>query len=109
MANDAVAAWRRKLRHGRAQDGSSRRIAAFETAATAEARERGLQGVICGHVHCPALHDRHGVRYINVGDWFESCTAAIEHLDGRFEMLTWPFHAALAPAATVVPIRDRAA
>jgi UDP-2,3-diacylglucosamine pyrophosphatase LpxH len=109
MANDAVAAWRRKLRHGRPQDGSSRRIAAFEAAATAVARDRGLQGIICGHVHCPALHDRHGIRYINVGDWFESCTAAVEHLDGRFEMLTWPFRADLSPDAAVAPIRDRAA
>jgi UDP-2,3-diacylglucosamine pyrophosphatase LpxH len=47
-------------------------------------------GVICGHVHHPAIHDRLGVRYINCGDWLESCTAAVERLDGTFEIRSWP-------------------
>lgn len=47
-------------------------------------------GVICGHVHQPAIHDRLGVRYINCGDWLESCTAAVERLDGTFEIRSWP-------------------
>ena len=29
------------------------------------------------------------MRYINCGDWVESCTAIVEHLDGRFEIITW--------------------
>ena len=47
-------------------------------------------GVICGHVHQPAIHDRQGVRYINCGDWLESCTAAVERHDGIFEIRSWP-------------------
>ncbi len=108
-ANDAIAVWRRKLRHGLPQNSGSRRIAAFEAAAARAARERGLQGVICGHIHCPALHDRYGVRYINVGDWVESCTAAVEHLNGDFEMLTWPFRDNLSPATAEAPACERAA
>jgi hypothetical protein len=27
--------------------------------------------------------------YINDGDWVESCTAAVEHFDGRFEIIEW--------------------
>ncbi len=30
-----------------------------------------------------------GVTYINDGDWVESCTAVVEHFDGRLEILPW--------------------
>ncbi|HYW64879.1 MAG TPA: UDP-2,3-diacylglucosamine diphosphatase, partial [Bradyrhizobium sp.] len=53
------------------------------------ARRHGADGVICGHIHCAKIHDEHGVRYMNCGDWVESCTALVEHDDGRFEILTW--------------------
>jgi UDP-2,3-diacylglucosamine pyrophosphatase LpxH len=55
-----------------------------------------VDGVICGHVHHPAIHDRLGVRYINCGDWLENCTAAVERLDGAFEIRSWPFAAGAA-------------
>jgi hypothetical protein len=45
--------------------------------------------VICGHIHHAVIHDRFGIRYINCGDWVESCTAVAEHADGRFEIITW--------------------
>jgi hypothetical protein len=35
------------------------------------------------------MHDDFGLRYINCGDWVESCTAVIEHRDGRFEIVDW--------------------
>ena len=35
------------------------------------------------------IHDNFGIRYMNCGDWVESCTALAEHPDGRFEILTW--------------------
>ncbi len=55
----------------------------------AEARRRGVDGVICGHIHHAAIHDKFGIRYLNCGDWVESCTAIAEHPDGRFEIITW--------------------
>lgn len=55
-------------------------------------------GVICGHVHHPAIHDRLGIRYINCGDWLESCTAAVERLNGTFEIRSWPVGAGTAQA-----------
>jgi UDP-2,3-diacylglucosamine pyrophosphatase LpxH len=61
----------------------------FERAAAREARRRGLQGVICGHIHHAAMREIDGVAYVNDGDWVESCTAAIEHLDGRIEIVRW--------------------
>jgi UDP-2,3-diacylglucosamine pyrophosphatase LpxH len=61
----------------------------FERAAAHEARRRGLQGVICGHIHQAAMREIDGVAYVNDGDWVESCTAAIEHADGRIEVVRW--------------------
>lgn len=65
----------------------------FENAASADAMRRGLDGVICGHVHCPANTLRGGVHYLNTGDWVENATAIVEHDDGRFELIEWrAFH-----------------
>jgi UDP-2,3-diacylglucosamine pyrophosphatase LpxH len=61
----------------------------FETALADEARARGFDGVVCGHIHHAEMRDVHGVRYMNDGDWVESCTALVEHHDGRFELLEW--------------------
>jgi len=61
----------------------------FETALAQEARSRGMDGVICGHIHHPEIRMIHGILYMNDGDWVESCTALVEHQDGRFELLDW--------------------
>ena len=61
----------------------------FETAVAEEARRRGVDGVICGHIHKAEMRDIQGVTYINDGDWVESCTALVEHVDGRLEILEW--------------------
>jgi hypothetical protein len=45
--------------------------------------------VICGHIHHAVIHDDYGIRYMNCGDWVESCTALVEHDDGRFEIINW--------------------
>lgn len=64
-------------------------VARFEQALAHEARRTGFDGVICGHVHCPKLRQFDQVTYMNDGDWVESCTALVEHFDGRFELLNW--------------------
>jgi UDP-2,3-diacylglucosamine pyrophosphatase LpxH len=64
-------------------------IGRFEEILAAEAHRHEADGVICGHIHHAALRDLAGVRYINTGDWVESCTAVIEHHDGRFEIVRW--------------------
>lgn len=61
----------------------------FEVALAAEAAARGFDGVVCGHIHHPEMRDVNGIRYINDGDWVESCTALVEHHDGRLELLDW--------------------
>jgi UDP-2,3-diacylglucosamine pyrophosphatase LpxH len=64
-------------------------ISKFEDAVVDEARRRGADGVICGHIHTAEMRDMDGVTYCNDGDWVESCTALVEHMDGRLEILHW--------------------
>ncbi|UFN48762.1 UDP-2,3-diacylglucosamine diphosphatase [Roseomonas sp. OT10] len=61
----------------------------FEVALATEARRGGYDGVVCGHIHHAEMRDVGGVLYMNDGDWVESCTALVEHADGRFELLDW--------------------
>jgi UDP-2,3-diacylglucosamine pyrophosphatase LpxH len=49
----------------------------------------GFDGVICGHIHNAQIKDIDGIVYMNDGDWVESCTALVEHWDGRWEIITW--------------------
>ncbi len=67
-------------------------IGEFETALAQEARRRGAQGVICGHIHHAAMRQVGDVVYINTGDWVESCTAVGETTDGTFEIIRWTQH-----------------
>src|SRR6202021_37365 len=62
-------------------------IGAFEQTLSAEAHRHKVDGVICGHIHHAVMHDDFGIRYMNCGDWVESCTALVEHADGRFEII----------------------
>jgi UDP-2,3-diacylglucosamine pyrophosphatase LpxH len=64
-------------------------IGNFEQAVVAEARRQGVDGVVCGHVHSAEMRMIDGVLYVNDGDWVESCTALVEHMDGRLEILPW--------------------
>jgi UDP-2,3-diacylglucosamine pyrophosphatase LpxH len=80
-------------------------ISDFETAMAAEAKRRGLDGVICGHIHKADMREIDGVLYCNDGDWVESCTALVEHRDGRLEIIEWAaerqFSMLAPPAASV--------
>ena len=73
-------------------------IGRFEEALALEARETGVDGVICGHIHYADMHDRLGIHYINTGDWVESCTAVCETHEGQFEVVRWTPYAAGAEA-----------
>ena len=64
-------------------------IGEFERTLADEARHRGADGVICGHIHHAIIHDEFGIRYVNCGDWVESCSAVVEHFDGRLEVVLW--------------------
>ena len=77
-------------------------IGEFERTLVEEAQRHRADGVICGHIHHAVVHDDFGIRYINCGDWVESCTAVGEHPDGRFEIIVWTDRMrAPVPALTV--------
>ena len=61
----------------------------FERNLAGYCKKRGFDGVICGHIHHAEIKEINGVMYMNDGDWVESCTALVEHWDGRWEIITW--------------------
>ena len=61
----------------------------FERSVARSARDRGFDGVVCGHVHAAKMREVENVLYCNDGDWVDSCTALVEHPDGRLELLDW--------------------
>jgi UDP-2,3-diacylglucosamine pyrophosphatase LpxH len=61
----------------------------FEDSVIRAVRERGLDGVICGHIHSAAIKQIDGLIYVNCGDWVDSCTAIVEHVDGSLELVEW--------------------
>ena len=65
-------------------------IGSFEKELAAEARRRGVDGVVCGHIHHADIRDIDGVTYVNTGDFVESCSLVVEHFDGRLEVMRWP-------------------
>ena len=75
-------------------------IGSFEDTLSTEAKKRGAEGVICGHIHHAKMQDMNDVRYMNCGDWVESCTALVENFDGTFELLHWT-----SQSTQLVPLR----
>ena len=90
-------------------------IGDFEETLAAEAVKRGVDGVVCGHIHHATIKRIHDVLYINTGDFVESCSAVAEHADGTFEVLNWltTSHereaSARGPQIPQLPISERAA
>lgn len=64
-------------------------VSDFEQAVAQEARSRGYDGVVCGHIHRPEMRTIDGTLYCNDGDWVESLSALVEHQDGRLEIVHW--------------------
>ena len=76
-------------------------IGEFEKAVAHECRRRGFDGIVCGHIHHPEIKTIEGVTYCNAGDWVESCSALVEHDDGRFEIVHWDDLVAEGPVRTL--------
>jgi UDP-2,3-diacylglucosamine pyrophosphatase LpxH len=79
----------------------------FEAAVAREARARGVQGVVCGHIHHAEMRMINGVLYCNDGDWVESLTALVEHHDGQLEIIDWA-KLSLSRLASVGPAQSAA-
>ncbi len=85
----------------------------FEVAVAREAKHRGHAGVVCGHIHRAEMRDINGILYCNDGDWVESRSALVEHLDGTLEIVFWDEllarDAAEAARAQAVPLLELSA
>jgi UDP-2,3-diacylglucosamine pyrophosphatase LpxH len=81
-------------------------ISSFEQALAREAAGRGIDGIICGHIHRATIADVDGVTYANCGDWVESCTALVEDFSGKLSVLHWVEQsgALLAQNAVAAPV-----
>jgi UDP-2,3-diacylglucosamine pyrophosphatase LpxH len=64
-------------------------ITDFERAVAREGRERGMDGVVCGHIHKAEIRKIDGVLYCNDGDWVESLTALVESEAGELRIVNW--------------------
>ncbi|MDZ4789244.1 MAG: UDP-2,3-diacylglucosamine diphosphatase [Blastochloris sp.] len=62
-------------------------IGDFENAVVRYAREYRVDAVLCGHIHHAAIRKIDTIDYYNAGDWVESCSALVEHHDGKIELL----------------------
>jgi len=75
-------------------------ISDFEHTVAAEARRRGFDGVVCGHIHKAEIREIEGILYCNDGDWVESLTALVETFDGQLQIIHWAPNAfGVAPIA----------
>jgi UDP-2,3-diacylglucosamine pyrophosphatase LpxH len=65
-------------------------IGSFEDAVAQAARKRGVDAVVCGHIHHAEIRDINGILYCNDGDWVESCTSLVEDMNGQLRLIEWP-------------------
>ena len=61
----------------------------FEKVLSNHARNKGYDGIICGHIHKAEIRVIDEIEYLNCGDWVESCSAIVETFDGKFEIINW--------------------
>ncbi|MGQ0622266.1 MAG: UDP-2,3-diacylglucosamine diphosphatase [Panacagrimonas sp.] len=80
-------------------------VSEFEQSVARECRRRGLDGVVCGHIHHAEIRQIDGVQYLNSGDWVESCTALVEDFNGRIEIIRWVEIDHLHERPKVTPLR----
>ena len=64
-------------------------ISDFEAVLSTHAKNKGYDGIICGHIHKAEIRDIEDIEYLNCGDWVESCTAIVETYEGEFKIINW--------------------
>ncbi len=78
----------------------------FQERITVDAHRQGYAGVVCGHVHGPALATHEcGAVYANAGDWVSHCSAIVEHWDGRLDLIAWDDIASVCPEGDILVFR----
>lgn len=62
-------------------------ISDYEKELVALAKSRSFDGVICGHIHHPAIQQLNGIMYYNSGDWVETLSALVEDINGNWKVI----------------------
>ena len=62
-------------------------ISDFEQELVNYATDKKCEGVICGHIHQPAIKMYGNIEYLNSGDWVESLSALVEDFDGEWSLV----------------------
>lgn len=83
-------------------------ISRFEEVVAQQARLRGVDGVVCGHIHHAEIREIGGIIYHNDGDWVESCSALVEDAHGNMEILRWTDPSQRRSPRTPAPLRAAA-
>src|SRR5262249_34880696 len=71
--------------------GAASFISGFEVAVARHGKALAVDGAICGPIHTPIIKQLDGVLYLNCGDWVDSCSAIVEHIDGTMELVRHPY------------------
>jgi UDP-2,3-diacylglucosamine pyrophosphatase LpxH len=85
-----------------------RYVSRFEQACLHAARDAGVDGVVCGHIHRADVKDHDGLLYCNDGDWVESCSALVEDHQGKLSLRHWGQTAVTLSVRKPTPIRNAA-
>jgi UDP-2,3-diacylglucosamine pyrophosphatase LpxH len=59
----------------------------FENNAVQYGKRKSCNGVICGHIHIPAIKEINGIKYYNSGDWVENFSAIVLTNDFKWELI----------------------
>jgi len=81
-------------------------IGKFEAAVVKYAKRYRVDAVLCGHIHSVSIREFGNITYYNCGDWVETCSGLVEHLDGRIEVVRKLDPRIRAPAMASTPLVD---
>ena len=81
-------------------------IGKFEAAVVKYAERYRVEAVLCGHIHSVSIREFGNITYYNCGDWVETCSALVEHLDGRIEIVRELDPRIRAPVMASTPLID---
>ena len=72
--------------------GAVKFINAFEETAAVIAARKGIDAIVCGHIHHPEMRmiqvEDQSVNYLNSGDWIENLTS-LEYNNGQWEIFNY--------------------
>jgi UDP-2,3-diacylglucosamine pyrophosphatase LpxH len=83
-------------------------VSHYEEIVARAAAQRGVDGVMCGHIHHAEMRKIGNILYLNDGDWVESCSALVEDARGNLEILRWATSTPQSDPA-LAPARSQAA